>query len=148
MKLTFLFSRQRGFSQPPSHLLRQDSLCEAASYAFFTFVTNLKCIVIRKNYFDQKYRLKFSLFWHKDKEQPALTCVWLDHILYPTLPDSAFVTEVIVRQAQFFCFLINCMLSAWSYWVLFLYSFHQCCGTGTGTGIVGTVTFWLVEPEP
>ncbi len=25
-------------------------------------------------------------------------------------------------------------------------AFHQCCGTGTGT--VGTVTFWLVEPEP
>jgi hypothetical protein len=23
---------------------------------------------------------------------------------------------------------------------------NQCCGTGTGT--VGTVTFWLVEPEP
>ncbi len=23
---------------------------------------------------------------------------------------------------------------------------EQCCGTGTGT--VGTVTFWLVEPEP
>jgi hypothetical protein len=26
--------------------------------------------------------------------------------------------------------------------------FLQCCGTGTGTGAVGTVTFWLVEPEP
>jgi len=29
-----------------------------------------------------------------------------------------------------------------------LRSFFQCCGTGTGTGTVGTVTFWLVEPEP
>ncbi len=26
--------------------------------------------------------------------------------------------------------------------------FEQCCGTGNGTGTVGTVTFRLVEPEP
>ncbi len=24
----------------------------------------------------------------------------------------------------------------------------QCCGTGTGNGTVGAVTFWLMEPEP
>ncbi len=28
------------------------------------------------------------------------------------------------------------------------YSLQQRCETGTGTGTVRTVTFWLVEPEP
>ena len=32
--------------------------------------------------------------------------------------------------------------------ILLIYYFDQCCGTGTGTKTVGTVTFCLVEPEP
>ncbi len=62
--------------------------------------------------------------------------------IYTTNKETHTTTRAFWYINQIFCIRYRYHLE----WLGVSLYFQQCCGTGTGT--VGTVTFWLVEPEP